>query len=220
MEIRRCEKKRIAGVIAMLAFAQVSFEAGSELRFVEKGFVQCGKQRSKPRDRGGENNPFPAQNSSRLSQTGKPLYPFGQMIKRAQEQHGVHRAVAKMELARVPQSNASQRWAPGLSGPLRLLNVFGNRIKQVHFVTQSREPECIGPRTPAGIHNHRRGWWQMPQDQLLRARKLQLKTPSPQTRVFVDGLIVCHDILQRVCWHIVRAANQCVCPWCSCPSSC
>src|SRR5208337_1181813 len=80
------EIERIAGGVAVLAFFQIASQDWSERRVIEESARQRIEQRRKAADARAPHQPSRAKHAVSLLQTGEPVFPFDQMVERAQEQ--------------------------------------------------------------------------------------------------------------------------------------
>src|SRR5271165_6073383 len=103
------EIERIAGGVAVLAFFQIASQDWSERRVIEESARQRIEQRRKAADARAPHQPSRAKHAVSLLQTGEPVFPFDQMVERAQEQHCVRRGVAVGQMARISNLRTRQR---------------------------------------------------------------------------------------------------------------
>ena len=143
VKVRGGEIIWVPGQVAMLAACQVVHQNLEKQRVSDEVPGQPIQQRGKPGNRGGHERPALLENPVGFPKSGDPLGAFGQMIERAQEQITIGRPVAAVEHPGVAYMRFEQGPARLRNSCIRLLDVHGCQVEQVHVIPALGERECV-----------------------------------------------------------------------------
>src|SRR5215471_2689361 len=136
MEVGSGEVLRIASRVAMLAVGRIAVENRGKQRILKESVSQRVEERSKTADGGGKQQPARRKDSERFLETRDSVLTLGEVIKRAEKENGIHGAIRFFQVARVSHRHARDRVLLARRPAACLLNVFGNKVQQMHFVAQ------------------------------------------------------------------------------------
>src|SRR5262245_25280956 len=103
------EVLRITCRISMLPVSQVALQDGREQGLLEEAVSQGVEKRGKPADRRRQDHAAGAKNPKGLLQAVNTVLALGEMVQRAKQQDGIHRAVLFFKVPCVSQPHAGER---------------------------------------------------------------------------------------------------------------
>jgi hypothetical protein len=170
------------------ALGQVALDDQAEVRVREHSPRDAIDERRKARDRRDDHDASGAEHAARLAQRLRTVGRLGQVVERAEQQHGVGGPVFELERPRVAQPRADARRP-------RLFDVQLDRVDQLDVVAALDQRDGVGARPAADVEDARRRRRQQPPEQVQRALALdprpgrQPVALEPELVVRVEGVV-------------------------------
>jgi len=194
MEVRSGEVVPL-GRVRVATVVQVALDDRDERRVTEESLEHAGEERGEARDAGREDEPAGLEHPTRLDERREPVGALGQVIERAQEQHGVHARVGLVEPARVADARAGDRVVRlTRRGPARVLDVLREGVHQVDLVAERREPARVHAGAPAHVEHDLPCGREPVQDELLGAREFDLPVAAEEAARLSARRVVREDL--------------------------
>jgi hypothetical protein len=153
------------------------------------------EERGEAPDGGGAEDAPGAEDPPRFAERGQAIGPLGQVVEGAEEEDGVGAGVGVVQAAGVAHGQRRDG-VVGLAGrgAAGLLDVERHGVDQVHRVASGGQPARVDAGAAADVEHHRRRRGQVPGEQLLRARALELVLPGGQPPGLQPQLVVLLDL--------------------------
>ncbi|HEX6444929.1 MAG TPA: hypothetical protein VF053_07585 [Streptosporangiales bacterium] len=192
VEVRRGEPAGHALVVPVHARAELAVDDGRHAVVREHVPRQRVPQARPAGDRGGAHDAAGTHHAARLGECSDPLGAFGQVVERAEQEHGVARRVPLGQSARVAHLG---RERPVFA---RLRNVQRHRIDQVDVVAPLGQPARVHARAAADVEDAGGRRRQQLLEQRLRPYPLQLSARAAgQPVAFLAPVVVVGDLLAQ-----------------------
>ena len=186
------EPRRAVGRVAVLTVAQVAFDDGAEPRIEQLAFRQTREQRGEPADGGDEDRAAGPYDPARLAEGEQTVLASGEVVERAEHEHGVV----------VPVRRPSRRASPSSAVIVparvdRLLDVGRDRVDDVDPVAVGRQPLGVDAGPTPDVENAEGAGRQVAADDLPGAQQLESAPVAPKASGLVGSLVVGDNLVRR-----------------------
>lgn len=197
VKIRGHEIPGIVRLVPILAIDKGPVTHAHDQRLEGRIQRQAIKRPGVARDAGGDHNAVRPENTLRLSKGPDPVGMIGQMVQRAEQQHGIDRCIGHRQTAGIANGNRGQRLRHCVVLTPRFFDQASGGIDQANGIAQAGQPESVRPRATSDINDLGRRRRQKAANQLFGALELQSGRAGLQPGFLGDVRVVVDDLTRR-----------------------